>query len=408
MKYVPEGTEIVLWGVGAIGRRVISGVYGNHKISFAVDSKVDAGTIYKIGDVTVYPPSVLDDTSFLKNRLIVISIACWSEIAAELEKKGKHIFRDYVPYTCLKQGIVDIGLLNFCANDEERLALLKELSSGKKLCGLYGCCHMVAYETLLLENEQFVEEYCTILLDAHNAGSPRFEMLCKPWIYSTLDLLILSYVYPPNQNESPDWRTVKSWTSEKCKLIFVTNAAFKGYFPQEIRTFPELAGIIKRGDKNINKMIQAGETAERIYQTISMPSFYGVDEINRFFEKELKRLERVESACDVRIGDYMRKYGREKILMYFSTHPRECVMKEIAIRILKAIGINAGMPASDTALYFLREEFVYPSVYHALGIIESPEDEKIAIYCDPRNLVTLSEFVDLYVKINKPYLSGTK
>ena len=408
MQYVPEGTEIVLWGTGYIGRQVMDGEFGNYKISFAVDRKVDANSTDKIGDISVYSPNVLDDTSFMRNQVLVIGVYFWQEIAAELEKKGKHIFRDYVPYNYLKHETVDLGFLKFCKDDEERIKFLKELSSGKKLCGLYGFCHMSVYESLLWTSKQFTEEYYTINIQIDRPGTPHFEMLCMPWIYSVLDLLILAYVHPLSNLAAPDWKTVKNWTGEKCKVILVTNASFKGYFPQHAIGVPETYERIHWGDKNLNEMILAGKTADKMLQTISMPSFYNIEKVNQFYENELNKLEQSESECDVRIGDYIRKYGRQRKLMYSTTHPHECVMKEIAIRIFEKLGLDIeilkALPESDVPSLRGAGEFIYPSVYYALGITEAQKDERVWINWDGSNYVTLSEFVDMYVEINGPYI----
>lgn len=408
MQYIQEGTEIILWGIGLIGQQVMEGKFGKYKIRFAVDSKVDSNTTVKVGDISVYSPSVLDDPSFRGNTLLVIGVFCWGEIAAELEKKGKHIFRDYIPYTYLKCETLDIGFLKFCKDDEERIKLLKELSSGKKLCGLYGFCHMPVYESLLWTSKQFTEEYHTItLLSYHHPGTPHFEMLFMPWIYSHLDLLILGYVHP-KKYMVPDWRTVKKLAGKKCKVILVTNAAFKGYFPQHARAFPETFRKIWWGDKNLNKMILANETPDKMFQTISMPSFYNAEKVNRFYENELNKLESAESECDVRIGDYIRKYGRQRRLMYSSTHPVECVMKEIAIRIFEKLSLDIeilkALPESDVPSLRRTGEFIYPSVYYALGLPKEQEDERVSVNMDESNSVTLSEYVDLYVEVNKPYI----
>lgn len=414
MRCIPEGTEIVLWGIGKIGRQIIEGGYGDHKVFFAVDSKVAEGTEDRIGDIPVYPPSVLNDPSVLGGRPLVIGVYYWAEIAAGLESEGKHIFRDYVPYTYLRDGPLDIGFLRLCKDEEERERLLKSLASGKKLCGVYGFCHAPVYAALLEKSEEFRERYCLIEIPPANfTWHPHFDILRTPWlrsIVSSLDLLILCFVYPDKKRlGTPDWRTVKGWTDAGCKVVTVTNAFFKGYFPQHVVGVPELSEEIRWGDKNLNKMILAGETAGKMFQTISAPDFYDAEEAERFYEHALNRLERTEAECDVRIADHIRRYGRQRRLMYSSNHPHESVMKEIAMRIFKEIGLDtralAAMPESDVSIPFLRGcgEFIYPSVYHALGIAEQ-EDEKISVGADEEDLITLSEYVGLYVELNGPYI----
>lgn len=409
MQYIPEGTGVVLWGIGTIGKQVLEGVFGNYKICFAVDSKVNADTVDKIEDITVYSPQELDEKS-LEDRLLVISIYRWQEVAAELEKKGKHIFRDYIPYTYLQYSAIDISFFQFCKSDDEKKKILKDLSGGKKLCGLYGFCHMNFYKPLLLRSEQFTGKYCLIDLPTANDTSPNRDLLNMPWIYSILDTLILGFVYPGEHLGTPDWKTVKSWVSSNCDVILVPNAAFKGYFPQNTTGITQTKKQICWGDKNLNKMILEGKTADEMIRTVSSPDFYSAEEVNRFYENALNKLELGESECDVQIGDYIRKYGRQKRLMYSSTHPRECVMKELTIRIFARMGFDTeiieAMPENDLISFKTHGEFIYPSVYRALGIKEREENEKACVGDDINDEITFPEYVDLYMEINKPYITG--
>lgn len=420
MQYISEGTEIILWGTGFVGRRIMQGKYGNYKISFAINGKLGPNETYKIGDLTVYSPSVLEDKSLFKNQPIVIGVDRWQEMAARLEKMGKHIFLDYIPYSYLYG--LDIDLLRACKDDNERREQIKKLSFGKKLCGLYGFCHMSVYHRLLSENRQFTDEYCLLNLpQANGPDLPNFDLLPMPWLYSSLDLLILGFSFQSKTFGVPDWRTVKSMVNDKCKVILVTNAAFKGYFPQHTEEVPvemqRLPATVDRiryrirwGDKNINRMIRAGKTSDTILRTISATDFYDAEKVNRFYEKSLKKLEDNEAECDIRIGDYIRKYGRQKRLMYSSTHPVDCVMKEIAIRLFRKIGLDTEpmevMPEDDMPSLSSGAEFIYPSVSRALGIAEEQEFEKIRVSLDERYL-TLSEYIDFYMEANKPYLMST-
>lgn len=413
MQYIPDGTEIVLWGLGDIGKQVITGVYGNYKISFAVDRhwiqrQAELDDMGYTESITVYSPDILDKIS-LNDKMIVLSTISWQEIAVRLEERGKRIFRDYVPYTFLRYHAVDARFFNFCESESERKALLKEFSRGKKLCGVYGFCHVRTYASLLAECEQFTEEYCLLEFPRANIDIRRdLDFLCKPHIYSDLDLLILGFVYPTKQHGTPDWRTVKSWVNKECKVIMITNAAFEGYFPQYVSAIPETFNEICIGDKNLNKMIREGKTADEILPVLTSTDYYSPEMVNKFYEKALRRLELNESACDIQIADYIRKYGRQRRLMHDRGHPCQPVLKELTIRILSKIGFDAGPVAIAEnhiiSRFSVNRDFIYPSVYHALGITQSGETEKAAIDAGRKNQVTFSEFVDLYIKLNKPYL----
>lgn len=415
MQYIPDGTEIVLWGLGEIGSRVLAGEWGDYKISFAVDrnwmqKQEEIDHIGNTGNIAVYSPDVLEDMS-LGNKVLVIGVYKWDEIAADLEKKGKHIFRDYVPYIYLKYEALDIGFYKFCKDDDERKTLLKELTFGKKLCALYGACHTTVFKSQLLKSEEFTEKYCLLVIPPTNVYDHLYrDLLYKSYTYSDLDLLILSFIYPhTGEPPAPDWRTIKSWTDEKCKVILVTNAAFKGYFPQYTAPIPETFDKISRGDKNLNKLIREGKTADEILHILSSPDFYSREMVNRYYENALTNLEQMESACDVRIGDYIRKHGKQRRLMSDAAHPDGRLLKELTTRIFRKIGIDTKMlvrtPESDFLIRGgVEAAFIYPSVYHALGMTEKEAGEKLCVGVDINVKLDFSEFIDLYVKINRPYL----
>lgn len=414
MQYIPDGTEIVLWGLGGMGKRILSGEFGNYKISFAIDRQwkqrqIEIDEMENTESIVVYSPDILDEIS-LNNKMLVVGICEWHEIARDLEEKGKHIFRDYVPYVYLKVGAyLDAGFLRFCKNDTERKALLKKFSFGRKLCAMYGFCHMSIYKSWLLKSKDFIEKYCLLDIPYANVYDDK-SVLLMPDIYYNLDLLILGCVYPREAAGNPDWRTIKSWiNNEKCEVILVTRAAFDGYFPQSIRAIPETYDKISYGDKNIDKMIQEGKSADEILHILSSPSFYSPEQVNHHYERALKKLELNESWCDIRISDYIREYGKQTNLMYGLTHPRECVMRELTRRIFGALGLDtellAAEPENDSSFSLPTGAiFIYPSVYQALGIPEREEQEKL--YVGLGNVpVGFSEYIDMYVKHNKPYLS---
>lgn len=136
MQYIPDGTEIVLWGLGEVGKRILAGEFGNYKISFAVDRKwmqrrIELDKMENTENIAVYFPDVLDEMP-LDDKVLVLSTYKWKEIADNLEKKGKRIFRDYMPYSYLRSGpVLDVGFLWFFENDSDRKALLKKYSLGK-------------------------------------------------------------------------------------------------------------------------------------------------------------------------------------------------------------------------------------------------------------------------------------
>ncbi len=408
MQYIPNGTSIILWGTGCIGKQIIEGVYGNYNIVFAVDSKIKEGERGggKIGDIDVYPLSWLDNVS-KNDQLVVIGFTAWKEAAAELQEKGWHIFDDYLPYIYLKYSAIDIGFMRFCMDTDERSRHLKKLSHGKKLCALYGYCHMTYYTQCLISSNEFVDKYCILNLPHANSFLDDTEYLNDKWIYSVLDILLLAPVYPETQYHTPDWKKVKSYVKDECKVIVVTVAGFKGYFPQSTVGVLQTYENICWGDKNLNRMIKEKCSVEEMIRALNSEDFYNSDEADHNFETACEKLDVIEQKCDVKIGDYIRKYGRSERLMYSSTHPTDKVMKEIASRIFKIIGIDSSIlediPQEKLISLKMHGEFIYPSVYRGLGM-QFNEGEKVCVGDIDKAGITFTEFIRLYVQLCTPYL----
>lgn len=407
VQYIKDGTKIVLWGVGKIGLQIINGEFGNYDICFAVDSKIKLGDEEYISNISVHSPSILKQVS-MEDKLLVIAMDCWIGVAEQLEKTGRHMFLDYIPYVYLSYSAIDIGFLWFCKDETERKQILKQLSFGKKLCGLYGYCHTVFYTQCLLESREFTEKYCLIDFPTANVEHKNLPLLNEPWIYSALDVLILGYVYPEERWGTPYWRTVQRWVGQQCRVVVVTSAAFNGYFLQQTNGIEKIKSQICWGDKNLNRMIQEGKTEEEVLQILSAQDFYRYEDVEKHYNDALKKLDNIEKKCDVKIGDYIRKNGKKKVLMYSSTHPKECVMLEITRRIFEKLELDVtvldDISGKQLKSYKTHGEFIYPSVYYALGLECDGSSEMVCVGDDIGVEMSFTEFVHTYMRMARSCL----
>ena len=81
-----------------------------------LDSKIKIGEEEYISNILVRAPSVLRQIS-MEDKLLVIAMDYWMEVAEQLEKAGRHMFQDYTPYVYLNYSAIDIGFLWFCRDD---------------------------------------------------------------------------------------------------------------------------------------------------------------------------------------------------------------------------------------------------------------------------------------------------
>jgi hypothetical protein len=151
-------------------------------------------------------------------------------------------------------------------------------------------------------------------------------------------------------------------------------------------------------------MVKQKKSPQEAYTKICDDSFYDVSYVNGFFEHSLKELQELETHtnCDVMIADYIRNYGKEKILYYSTTHPCTSVMIELAKRILRKMNLSTKaletIKEEDVMNIRIHGEIVYPSVCAALGIDRIDALTRKVIPGDDRDVsVTLEEYVELYM-----------
>jgi len=235
-----------------------------------------------------------------------------------------------------------------------------------------------------MNSNKFSKKYIFVNLPAINSrGDELYDLLQEEAIYSICDIILLGVVPGNLRSELSTslMENIKKWCTKDCRVISITSAAFKGYFPQhtENRNYEcdeneiPIARYFAWGDKNINKLYKLGLSTEKIIHKIVDTSFYGIDWCRRYFENEFKILEKAEEKCDVKIADYLRNIYDKTIAYYSWTHPIPIVLIEIARRIALVLEIEedfAGYKDEKFLEMKTNEEIVYPSVLKALGLYD--------------------------------------
>ena len=216
----------------------------------------------------------------------------------------------------------------------------------------------------------------------------------------------MGFVYPISG--APDWTKVKNMIRKDCKCVMVSNAAFKGYFPQHTEGIKETFQYICWGDKNINRLIRKGMNCSEIEEILLDEKYYTEETVHRFFERSLKKMQISEASCDIKIADAIEKYsvlGGNR-LMFSMTHPTPKIMKILMKRICNCINIDSNylvsVPDSEIFMLNIHEEFIYPSVAKVLGL--EVRDEKCFVGDALVEPITFHEYISLYYEKNKKYL----
>lgn len=411
MRYLEAERSIIIWGAGSLGSYVINNFSNIYNIKFIVDNKVKVDNKEHLKNVAVYNPAVLRDRKLWDDSILVLCLFKVEELKEQLNSFGLKIFEDFIPWYLLDYNFISMDFLVFLEKDSDKEKYIKKLAAGRKICALYGMCHMSIYRNFLLKSKKFLNEYVILDIPAVNDKSSKHHNVLKSdFIWNSCDLVITSLFSPINLWDVPCTKEVLEKLNRSCKKIVVTNAAFKGYFLQHTIGIKETAQYFGWGDKNINRMIKKGETLKEIENKILETEFYDYEFINKYFDRSLKILEEGEEECDIKIGDYIKDNGKIRVLYYSWTHPKEEVMLELGKRIFAALELDGSVldNFANEIILNTNEELIYPCVLKALGI-EDADKFTIKRKMNPGhlwkdNLITSREYIKEYVSMNTKFL----
>lgn len=417
MRYFEENQSIVIWGAGNVGTQIIKKYSNYYNIKFIVDNKIAENSEESIFNIPVYNPQILKKRKLWKDSVIVLCLIRWRELTEQLNEYGLKIIKDFVPWSFLdfEYDCINIDFLDIVDNDMEKAHLLKMLAKGKKICILYGMCHISIYKNFLLNSKVFLSQYAILDLPQINGDRKYRDVLnIDSFVWENCDLLIASLIYPDNIYGVPGAKQILEKVNNNCKKILVTHAAFRGYFPQHTAVRNETNALyFAWGDKNINAMIKEGLSSDEIEEKIFSEEFYDSEFVNNYFDKSIEILEREETDCNIKIGDYIKEEGKSTILYYSWTHPKEEVMLELGKRIFTALGLDGSdlNQFADEIILNTNEELVYPCVLKALGI-EDADKFIIGRKMNPGhlwrdNLLTSRDYIKKYVSMNMKFFKDS-
>ncbi len=413
MRYLKRDQNIIVWGGGNVGLRIIKRFSADYNIRFIVDNKLPMEGETVIEGFPAYNPAVLKYRERWTDSMIVLCMLNWRELKEQLEELELRIFEDFIPWIYLDYDAIDLDFIDFLNTDEEKGRSIRLLAKDKKICGLYGFCHMNQYRNFLNSSKEFLDRYIFLNIPVVNDVENRFHRVidCE-FIWSSCDLFIATGVYEINVFDVPTTEKIVKKLNRKCKKILITSASFKGYFPQHAAGIRETNQYFAWGDKNINKMIKQGFSGEDIVDHILNSDIYSPEFVISYFDRALRILEKEEKKCDVKIADYIRENGRKRLLFYSWTHPVKEIMTEIGRRLFAALELDASVfdDLNDNLIIKMNtnEELIYPCVVKALGM-EEPNKIIGERRMNPAHRwascpLTVKEYIEGYVSMNRDYI----
>ena len=223
--------------------------------------------------------------------------------------------------------------------------------SGKKIVMLYGNCQMGALQQMLSSHFQFQKEYFFLRIPAvcqYNDDLVRSIFGGGGQFLQLVDLFISQRVKETNKfGKILATKNISSKLNENCKIVWIPNTYFDGYFPQRINNSHYVREFPYRffhGDKYVNEIMEKSDMnpdIDAILDKICDPNFIPAREIQNVTEDSLTELKSREWFCDVKISDYIETNLFGKQIFYAGNHPSLQVMMEVAKRILRMIGMHS-------------------------------------------------------------------
>lgn len=368
MLKIPKQRKCLIWGTGFEGLRFRYTICDEVNIVGFVDNYANESSFK--GDVIYRPENVMGDEYYY---FIATSESVYLEIKKQLINEGKQEFKDFAYYK---------WYLN-------------------KLIYLHGNCHMKILQQMLLSVEEFEKNYSiyplTLIFESN--GEIDENVLRNIDIFIHQDIRIENAFGYKQCDEY-----VRKYLDEKCLDITVPNVLGygKAFFPQDKWNQrnkilnKDRNGMFPYGDIFIDNCIQKSMTTEEIVLEILEGNPFSKQEIEDNFNLYMGKLLERQKNWDFEIYDFIMENYKEHQLFYNQGHPTNIIMKEIAKKTLRKLGIE-GEPYCEEIMD-MYEEFVYPCVANVLSLKWSQKEirkskiaRKIAMKMD------MEEYVREYV-----------
>lgn len=405
--------KYIVYGNGEIGKKYIN----NHIDDFIeciLDKKIIDNTIEKYMGLPIYNPEYYLHVTWYndkKDLFIVIAVDDWAPIAIYLENNGLNFYKNFIPYTLVsnESKYLDWRIFNLRTFDER---ILSEITENRKIVMCYGECHMHYYKEYLSRNESFSSEYIIVNIPdvQEMKRGEKYSKLSYDNLWCYADVLLCNDIQDAIANE---WGVnsiskLQELLSGKCKVIIITSATFKGYFPQAIRVKDaNITYYCGWGNKFFNKMFKNGYSLDKIIRKLEDEDMLSEKMVLDFIKSSIKNLEYSEENCNVKIADYISLNYSRKVLYYSPTHAIDDVMRKIAERILMVFGIQVGDYHPIINFRYDRNETpIYPSVAKAIGLpLDVYFKRKLTPghYYNDREKITNDEYHKMYYNLIKEY-----
>ena len=133
---------------------------------------------------------------------------------------------------------------------------------------------------------------------------------------------------------------------DTCKLISFPNLYFEGYHVDNFTVHEQWKSVVKfpSGNKTIKTLIEQsskklGESdIDLIIEHLNSPDLFTPLEIDTKCTESIKKLQKKESDCDVKIADLILENFKKYYLFYTPNHPSKFILRDVVGKMLIIAG----------------------------------------------------------------------
>lgn len=330
--------DIVIWGTGAIARKLYYVIMENKEIS--VKYFVDNSPVSSFYGYEVYRP---DKENCGKYLVVVASHIHYEEISAQMTEYGLKELKNFIPYEALEKTVVIV----------------------------HGNCHVHIIKEYLKTSKTFNDKYYLYPLPLIQDNKKRY---IKDDLLENCDVFIYQDIRRDNQF---DERLSADYLAPKVhkRMICIPNVFGMGVFmfPQAVLATNDnewrmLTVFFNYRDANIDTLWRNGKHNIRTIVDYLNSTVYDAEYVKNNLEECFEKMESREQFWDVKISAYIKNNYKKVQLFYEPAHPCNNILKKISEGILDILGIDKN-ELSEIAVNLGEHEIpVYKCVKEVLGL----------------------------------------
>ena len=407
--------RISIWGTGSVGKRMYAYLKIRTEIVCFYDNNENkAGQFLEGVPVKQWIPAE-------SSEFIVIASSFYEEIIPLLIQEGLTIFKDFTLYTFIENPFLSeykmLYRLQKCMGGWQREDWIR-YKGEKEIVVIHGGCHAEGLGNLLALHTQFREKYKIVITPHIMSLLPTQDKMTHEIaeyymrddnFLGAIDIFFyqLSHIWP----KFIDPHTLMSKLSVDCKKYALSSLEFFGYFPQcRHRLYKffcsctdlNLVYALTYADHNIEKLYCERKNADEISRILEDEEFLQEDEVTEFFRVSLSLLQMAEDGVEIKINDYIEKYGKTSQLFTDPGHPTQELLMEYANRIIRFLIPDSILMQENDYRRAFQDVYptraavlIYPCVRKALGLKNFYEK----VYIVRGVPLTMKEYIHEYVRI---------